>query len=177
MALDDLKLVLKKDSRYLRYKSIGRTIEQTLPYETLCAEIDMIQTARKVRTATLGDLQPRELLDVSMDEVSHRARLTEILVQAKRKRHDLAAIVDGVWGYIAAEYADELSTFRTKDDRSQAISSCMGKGYELLSSLDSLIDQCETTIKDIDQTGFALSRIANLFELVLRRENLVNVGI
>lgn len=177
MAIDDLKLALKKDSRYLRYKSIGRTIEETLPYETMCAEIEVIQSARKVRTGSLSDLQPRELLDVSMDEVSHRARLTEILVQAKRKRHDLAAVIDGVWRYISTEYADELRDFRTKDERSQAVTTCMGKGYELLSSLDSLIDQCETTIKDIDQTGFALSRIANLFELVLRRENLVNVGI
>jgi c-di-GMP-related signal transduction protein len=177
MATEDLKSALKSDSEYRRYRSICSSVETSLPYEALCEEIDQIQVARQVRTSALSEMKPRELLSVSMDEVSHRARLSEILVHSKRRRHDLGAVMDGMWNYIASEYHDELKDLRTKDERSTAITAALKKGYAHLASLDSLVDQCETAIKDIDQTSFSLSRIASLYELIIRKEHLVNVDV
>lgn len=175
MSLETLKGSLKEDTNFQRYRSIRQTASKALPYEKLCEELDRIMAARQVRSFATSSLQPRELLSVSMDEISHRARTTEILVTAKRRRHDLATVIDAVWTHVTVTYADELRDFKTKGEREAAVTSCFSLGYNLLSSLDSLIDQCETIMKDIDQTSFSLSRIASMFELTIRNGHLVNV--
>lgn len=176
MGIESLKKQLLDDDTFLKYRSIRQTASAQLPYESLCDELERIQQSRAVRTA-VHNLRPNQLLEVSLDEVNHRARLTEILVKAKRNRAMIQPVVDGVWNYIASTYVDELKTFKTSADRQSAISTVLNAGYTLISELDSLIEQCELVIKEIDQSSFSLSRVATLMELTIRNERLVNVDV
>lgn len=176
MSLAELKEGLSEDNIFARYRSIRDTAAQQLPYESLCDEIAMIQAVRQARTS-VHNMSPKNLLDVSLDEISQRARLTEILVKAKRASAMIQPVVDGLWHHITGTYAEELKSFRTKGERESAISAVLNKGYVLIAELDNLITQCELVIKEIDQTSFALSRIATLFELTIRHERLANVEV
>lgn len=176
MSIDVLKKYLREDDAFTRYKSVRATASAQMPYDVLCDEIERIQVCRQARAST-HDLMPKDLLSVSMDEVSHRARLTEVLVQAKRCRATIQPVVDGMWNYIASTYFEELKAFKTAGQRDSAISTVLNAGYTFIANLDSLIDQCELVIKEIDQTSFALTRAANLMELTIRRENIANVSI
>lgn len=177
MSIRSFREDIKEDKHYIRYVAIRATAAKALPYEKLCAEIDLIMVARQVRAYAVSKLQPRELLSVSMDEISHRARSSEILLVAKRSRSSLADVLDGVWNHVNVEYGEHLKEFKTKSERDGAVTSCFRMGYEFLGNLDSLIEQTEIIIKDIDQCSFGLTRAANLMELLLRRENLVNIEI
>lgn len=177
MSIAELSEVVRGDPRYQRYLSIRKSAARLLPYEALSSEISLIQQARRVRSLQVSTLQPRDILDISLDEVSHRARLTEILVTAKRSYEELDGVVSSVSRYITANYSSHVSDLRTKGERDNVISTLFTKGYELLSSMDNLATQCELVIKEIDQTSFSLTRIANLYELVIRRESIVNVSV
>ena len=176
MSIAELKAELKEDNSFIRYRSIRETAERQLPFDKLCDEIEMIQQSRMARTSA-HNMKPKQLLDVSLDEVSHRARLTEIMVQAKRARNDLAPVVDGLWHHIKSTYSDELRSFKTSGERDSAVSTVLNAGYKFISNLDSLVEQCTDVIKEIDQTSFSLTRVANMFELVIRHEKLVNVDV
>lgn len=176
MGLEDLKNALQVDTNYLRYRSLRNNAAKTLPYEGCCEELDRIQASRLVRS-TSYDMKPDKLLDISMNEVSYRARCTEILIIAKRRSADLGKVIDATRLYVSTTYAHLLLDLKTKGERDSTVASFFIKGVELQASLSSLAEQAELVIKDIDQTSFALTRIANVFELVIRREKLINVDI
>ena len=177
MSLRELREQLDDDSTFQRYRRIRQAAQASLPYDSLCEEIKQIQTLRQARSFARNKYDPKELLAVSMDEVSHRARLTEIMVACHRQHADLENLISAVWGHIATNFQDCLTDFRTKGDKETAIGTCFVTGNKMLANLSSLITQCELVIKEIDQTSFHLTRTANLLELVIRREQLVSVDI
>lgn len=174
MGLRALQEELKEDDKFQRYKAIRETAASRLPYDKLVSELDKIMSARQVRAYAKAP-NPRQLLDVSLDEISHRARVTEIMKFAQSTRFDLSSVIDAVWEHAYTTYADALNDIKTKGDRERMVSTCFGKGNELLSQLDSLIGQCEMIVKDIDQASFHLNRVAAMFELLIRNDKLVNI--
>lgn len=175
MSLKEFRSALKEDTKFKRYVSIRDTVIKSVNYEALMDDVERIH---KLRVPSLkSNIQPRELLSLSMNEASHRARLTEILVRVRRVRADLSTVGDEVWNHAASEYAEHLSDIRTKADRESAVTSCFRIGNEFVARMDALIEVCESAIHDIDQSSYHLNRVASLFELVLRRENLANVDV
>ena len=177
MSIADLKHSLKGDDKWKRYRSLLASIKETFPVESLQQEIDTIQKLRKVRGVRLNGISANKLLDMSMDEVQHRARLTEVLIQARREFARLDALVTGMYSYIKGEYAQELSSFKSQADRNSAVETLLSTGYEVLSQIEAISDTVELVIKDIDQSSFTLTRVANLIELTTRREHVANITV
>ena len=177
MSIEDIKHSLKSDDRWKRYRGIITSVNESFPLESLQQELDTIQRMRKVRTVNLKGVSPQRLLDMSMDEVQHRARLTEILIQAKKESALVDTLLDGMYAYIKGEYSEELKDWKSQADRNSVVERLLSKGYETQSGIASLMETVETLIKDIDQSSFTLTRAANLLELIIRRENIASVNI
>ncbi len=175
MALSDFRAAVLEDSRYKRYLGLYETATHSINVPALTSEL---KTIAKIRVEALKKkMAPRRLLDLSMEEVSHRARITEILVSVKSTKSTLSDVGTQVWIFCAAEYSSHLSDIRTKADRDAAVSSCFRKGDELIAKLESLVDMCSDLLKDIDQNSFSLNRVSGMYEILLRPERLHNVDI
>lgn len=178
MSLAAVKEALKQDAEWKRYRAIRSGIEESFPLESLNEELTRIQRGRKVRSVSFKGVSAQRLLDMSMDEVQHRARLTEILIQAKRESNILSALLDGMNSYVLGEYAEDLREgFKTQQDRRSAVDRLLSKGYSTLYGIQGVAETTELLIKDIDQSSFTLTRVANLIELTTRREHVANVSV
>lgn len=178
--MKELKALLANSKEYKRYRAIIDDLDTSLSVEGIQQEVDLIITSRKlsVKSVSFKSIGVNKLTEISWNEVSHRARLSELLVQMNRHSNMLESLLDGIRNYISSTFIEELRiNWKTQAERNSVLDSVLAKGYTLLSTVSGLSEEISLIIEDIDKSSYSLNRVANLLELTLRRESIVKVNV
>lgn len=158
---------IREDGQYKKFREIVRNTREKLKVDQDRNEALALHAARLSRQM-YGKKQysPQALLESSLQDSSYRSRMVEIRVQANLHTSLLDDAIDVIKRYITTEFYDELSGYKTVDQRKSMIDRIVASALELKSEGEALVELLDTLVRDIDQTSFQLERMIKALELL-----------
>jgi hypothetical protein len=166
--MSELQRKLKQDQKYLRYRSIFKTINETLDLDKNLKEAGYLHRNRKSRALYELRVSPIKLQNASLNDLSNRSRLTEIKALILLQQELLTTAIKETKKHVRTTYADILSSYgTTKESQLLVVESIFSAGSTVLSRIDGAIAMIDLYIKDIDQAGFNLRLTADTLKMQL----------
>jgi hypothetical protein len=132
-----------------------------------------IQKARPIRTLIFGHRVVERIVEASMDDQSKRSRLAEITMEVYKAKSSLESALSKLQEYLLMVYGQEISGFRTKDERKQIIEYALRPLYDFVGKCTRLQELATIAITDIDKGAWSLERNLKAYELHNRPEHTV----
>lgn len=165
----ELRYTIRESKVFKRYQRILRDIVSSLDIGKIKAETRMMHAGRKSRSLNIKKLNPKDLVEANLTDVSCRSRFVEIRVSLTDSVESLKKTVKAVKRHIFVEYSDNIP-YKTRADKLMYFDRFFREAEDLLSELDHLVESLDFYVKDIDQAGFALKNAANMLEMIYTRE-------
>ena len=174
--MSDLQLKLKRDETYLRYRSILRTVQETMNLEKIGKEASYLHRNRKSRGLYELRVSPIKLQNALLQDMSNRSRLTELKALLLNQQELIKEAISLGKRHVRTTYADIISQFgTTKEAQNLVVDKVFSRGISTLSQIDSSIDILDLYIKDIDSCGYALKNTIETLKMLLDRKEAVSV--
>jgi len=174
MSIKELRDSLREDPNLKRFSSVYKTVRGSMNMERIEQEVRFLHTNRSARSLTAAKISPTVLSRANVEDLSARSRLTEIKLMCYRTSELLSISLDRARSYVRTEYRDEVLEVsgRTKSEKDTALNTLFEGPISFLREVESLSDQIDMIIKDIDQSSFNLRRLQDLLAIQLdRREH------
>lgn len=173
--VSDVRLALKKDTRYIRLKELFDTLPvYSMPVEQYQKDIDMYHKTRPVRNLnpTSGNFVDK-LIHANIEDQGTRSRVVAIVMECIRAITTLEAAIDRFKDYVLVAYSEELKVVRTKEERLMIIKAVLSVFTKYVDSVKTLKECCEVLIKDIDQAAWSLKLTVQAYEIHSKRETVI----
>lgn len=173
------KQTLRNDDRTKTFAAqFLKTWAPILDVSALNKEIESLHLSRKTKDLRLGaEKVIKSLIETNIQDMGNRSRLCHIKLQINDVSAPLTQHRDALIDYLSTTYQEDLNAegFRGKASKVEAIMSLklMVQVQVLLTDLQTLWDNCDIVVNDIDQAGFALKRIQEALSLQAQRGNTI----
>lgn len=168
----DLKLLLRKDEAYKRYRSILSTVKESFDIEKHLKEAGYLHRKRKSRLLFETRVSPQKLQEAILIDLSNRSRLVEIKIMILNEQELLTTSISICKKHIRATYPDVLKEYgSTKEAQLLVVDKVFSVGLSTLAEIDKAVTILETLIKDIDQAGFGLRNVTETLKMLLERKD------
>ena len=167
ISIDSIITRMRNDAKYLALKKAFRTSSVfRIPTEELQTEIERIHKMRKIRRLDVDDPKFLDsLISAATQEIGNRSRLVEISVQVVKAVDLLQEGCDNLQDYLLVEYASYLQPFKTKEERTNIVSTAIRPFTKFINKATVLKTQCDMVIKDIDQGGYGLRLMVDAYRV------------
>lgn len=168
--MSKLSKLLRKDRKLDTYRSLieqagskkfRRLLDEVkeLHEKRVTSRMDKIRTADEIRKAGLRDQ-------------SYRSRCVTLLMQIVEARNSITDAVNATSAYIETNYRKEIlaSGAKTVNDRAQTVRTLLAESHTALDNLESMEEQAQLVVDDIDKCAWALKTALNAMELIQARE-------
>lgn len=164
--------ILQKDERYKRIRKSFRTLPQySLCFDDLREELKILHSQRKLhKLEVVNPNFVKHLSDAATTDHSFRSRITEILVLCSSVRTSLSKTLDGFEKYVLNEYAADLRSISTKDERRHFVQGVMQDFYSYLYDVEQLVEICKYYIDNIDKGGYMVKELVQAFTVIRKFE-------
>lgn len=170
---DRLKRLLAKDENYTRFKEIIRKFSMSDVMEELMSEIDTLHATRKGRKLYRSSPNPRDVIEVSLQDSSFRSRAVEIMMRMMKSQKAIEKAIDANNGYLMSQYSDYIEA-RTKAERERILRSINRRAYEYQYELEGNIEVIKEFINDCDKMSYSLKNTIQAIEIMYRKETVIN---
>ncbi|MDE1905100.1 MAG: hypothetical protein KGH75_01435 [Rhodospirillales bacterium] len=160
----------KKDKRVIALFKALRNGSYTIDLKGLEKEVDTLHITRQVRKLKTEELLQsfqKRFTDAALENQAYRSRLVEIKVKCYRVSAKLEEHIKVIKGYLASQYPNSLSKYRTASERRQAIDSVLEEPLTFLAKLAMKDKEIELIIKDLDQSAWAMKDVLGAANLNL----------
>lgn len=158
---------VKKDERYKTYKKIVEQVQGRINFEKDREEARSLHSGLIVRTL-YGKKQfsPKTIIESVAQVQSNRSRLVELRSNSQIHLSYLDEAAEAFKRYMMTQYADDLSGFRTKDQRDALLDRIMAKAQEILAEGKGYHMLLDGFIKDLDQAGYSHKALIDLLQML-----------
>lgn len=109
---------------------------------------------------------PKSLIDAALNDLACRSRLVELRVRASIEASLLHDAIKAVRHYITNEFDDELSVYKTVDQRKAVVDRAIKRALEVESEIVALVELLDTLIGDIDKASYQLKVMVEALKLI-----------
>ena len=149
--------------------------EYNLNRNELYEEIQRIHMVRKTRHLDKrAKTFVEDITEGLIDDQSHRARLSEILISCVRVIRNLESSLETMEGHLLIEHSELLSEIRTKGERQSFIHHhILSKYLKYVDRIDRVKAAAEIVIIDIDKAGYMYKNLIEAVKLSTGRKEIV----
>jgi anaerobic ribonucleoside-triphosphate reductase len=167
--------LIKRDDRVRRLaRSFDSLPYFQLPFNDLQEEVEQIHEMRRVRNLKLKTSNfVDDIIQANVQDQSNRSRLVEIMMKSRTSQRKLEQALDPLVEHILIEYAAQLKTVRTKEERKQYINTALAKFYKHIYKAEALYEQAELVVLDIDKAGYSLKLTVEALKISSQKETYV----
>ena len=176
LTLEQLQDKIQRNKRFKRLiESFQSNRLYQIPLDKMKDEIMTLHQTREVRTLyKFRNDNTTSMVDgmimANLQDQSHRSRLAEIHLQCVRASSALTDSIKLFKDYAIVHYSVQLRGIKTKGERSDFIDTVLSDMYAYISDCDLVINLTAIVIKDIDNAGWALSRLQEALKLTISPE-------
>lgn len=169
-----LEQLQDKVQRNKKYKNLLESFQTSKIYNINLSEykdeILALHQSRSVRTLinVKRDREAKmidEVITANLIDQGQRSRLTEILMHCTRASIALSEALKVFKDYAYIRYDPYLNKIKTKGERSSFLDVCLSDMQTYISDCELVISLCKIVISDVDQAGWALTRVINALSL------------
>lgn len=165
---DDTKEEILSSSPYKKFKRIVKMMREQFDPVKIEEELRMIHAGRLVRNMKASGIDPKQMMEAVAREVGNRSRVVEIRVSLVDQKIELEKTLNAIQNYLLSEF--EVEGLKYKNDKKAYFSRYVKPASDLLVSIEKLIDNCDTIVKDIDQAGFGTKLIKECLDMIYVKE-------
>lgn len=173
--MSNIVSIIRRDDRVKRLsRSFDSLPYYQLPFNDLTDEVRTMHETRRVRnlkTKTSNFVD--DIIKANLQDVSFRSRLVEIMMTARSSQRKLEQALDPMVEYVMVEYAPQLKTVRTKDERKQYIRTALAKFYKHIAKAEALYEIAEMVVFDIDKAAYGLKLTVDALKISSQKEQYV----
>jgi hypothetical protein len=150
------------DERMKKFKNMLKKGAYSIDVDALKEEVKTIHATRDVRrlkTKEVIEQFQSKVISARLQNQTYRSRLTEITVTCFEATNTLKDHMDALRKHMRYEYRQQLSQYRTKDERKEVIDNELEKGIRLLSRINNLVKIVEIILKDVDEASWMVKDI------------------
>jgi hypothetical protein len=163
--------IIKNDDVFIRYQDIVATIDKRIDTSKITNEAKLLHAERKSRTLKGTRPTNDQLYEAVARDLAVRSRLTELKLNLTVESDNLATAQTTIAAHLRVSYAEFMTEYKTQEDKKVLLRRVLRKGTELLERINSVSDQLDLLIKDIDQASFSLSHLVSLFKILHERRD------
>lgn len=161
---------IRADANYKQFLHILKQTQERLDLEVDQKEAMVLHSGRLSRGMYgKNRYSAKTLIDASLVDMSSRSRLVEIRVKASIQLSVLDEAVKAVRKYLMTEYADDLSEFKTAEQRRSFCDRAIKHGLAFQEEGAALLQLLDRIIEDIDKASFHLRNIMECLKLLESR--------
>ena len=165
---------IKQDPVYVKYKNVLRLVKNGSDLVKIREEADFLHKKKLSRKLHEMRIAPAALQDAVANDLSNRARMVELKAFVLNQLELLSSTLSLTKKHLRVEYRDVFSAFgKTRDMQTLLLDKILSSGNEVLSQLESTNTLLDVYIKDIDQSGYAMSTIKETLILFLKAKEVV----
>lgn len=157
---------IKASSEYKSWRNVVKRAE-LLDTNALLKEAKELHKNRTSRNLIGKKIGARRLAEADGIDISARARLTEMNVQAKYISYNLYAANQAMIDWLLSK---NLIRGGTVADRKAGASDVVKRGIQLAAKLDGFVDIIDYIIADIDAAGWSKRRMIDAIQLASKPE-------
>lgn len=175
---DIAKRKLRKDSRYVTFRAlIDADSKFELPLDDWREEARLLHKSRTVKKLSGSNTNfARSLVKAAAQEASVRSRFTEMLVQTNTAHRQLKQHLEALFDWLTVQYSYELSQVgKTVKEREAFVTNTLRPYYKLMDNSDNFLQELAFYIKDIDQAGYSIRAMADVFGAIFKAEGRVDL--
>lgn len=176
--LDIAKRLLRKDARFKKFRDLVSADDRLrIPIDEWRQEARLIHGGRTVKK--LSEKSPnfaRNLVKAQANETAARGRFTEMLVQTNTVHRKLKQHLESLEDWLTVEYSYEVSQVcKTAKERESLISNTLRTYIKLTDDTENFLQELNYYIKDIDQAGYGIRAMADVFGAIFKAEGRVDL--
>jgi hypothetical protein len=166
-----LRELLEQDSTFQKHSKLLEDLQAETSLVKIRKEAEFLHLNRPSRSLYSKEVGPNRLRKAILQDLSNRARMTELKTSLFMKRELLETSMKATRNHINSRYRSSISKFAgTQADKAKLMDKILEDGVLYLSKLTSTIEVIDMFIKDIDQAGYALKNTTDLLKMVLDRK-------
>jgi hypothetical protein len=159
---------IRSDPVIKKALSIKSAADAAINLERIVAEADMLHSDRASRSLYKISLEPTKLAQASMQDMSNRARLSELKARVYVQKMAIEHAFDHCTAHISTQHRDVMRQYATNAaDRKMFVNKVLNKLVESMSSMTATLDLLEIYIKDIDQSAWALRNATEMMKILM----------
>lgn len=166
--------MVRRDARVKKLLGMLETPVYSLNIAKLEKEIVSIQKIRMFRSLEKAQVTKRfyeTSIDVILENSRDRGRLAEIHLHVTIKKNKLKKHISSLKKYLSYTYGERLKRIATTaKDREAAIDSLIIEAIERLDDFNSLLENADFVIKDIESASWDAKEIVKVFEIQSERK-------
>lgn len=168
---DDITDSIRESEYFKRYRKIYKRLHENVDLEKIEREISTLHSGRISRSLVGTSPGPDKIIEANLQDSSYRSRLVELRVEISRSIVLMETTIDSLKLKLSSEHSESLRHLRTKGERLSFIDSFLVSGLMFIQKMESLQDNLDVVIKDIDQTAYTYKNAIQVLELVYSRNN------
>ena len=159
---------IRKDPIIRRALQIKEAADAAINLERFIAEADMLHSRRASRNLYKIALEPTKLALASLEDLSNRARLSEIKTRIYVQRNAILRAHKHCVSYVGTKYRDTVKEFASNaGDRKLFMDRVLNKLVSSVAEMDDALEILEIYIKDIDQSAWSITRATEMIKLLM----------
>lgn len=165
-----LKLDLKREPKLVRVVNVYESVKSNIRFEDIASELETLHSSRRsprlgLKAITLSTLQTAITADLQV-----RSRLVELRSMLSKNHAMISVAIESGANHVRSAYANELKQmYGTAAERNSAIENTFERFVKLKHSIETLIDDIDIKIKDIDQASHHLRNLVDIARMTLGR--------
>jgi hypothetical protein len=176
--LDIAKRLLRNDKRFVKFRDlVAADSALRLPIDEWRQEARLLFGSRTVKK--LSGSSPnfaRKLVKAQAMETAARGRFTEMLVQTNTVHRKLKQHIEALTDWLTVEYSYEVAQVcKTAKEREALIANTMRVYIKLMDDTENFLQELNFYIKDIDQAGYGIRAMADVFGAIFKAEGRVDL--
>lgn len=172
MGVKQIKLTLRKDASYAKFKEIAKYCSSLAEFDNLSTELESMHSARKSRNLHLKSPSLRKIIDASMQGSSYRSRCVEILNHVSKAQRMLQAAIDRIESHILANFREQLGV-NSQADKKTLMKAILQSAYYQLADYERITEMAKNIVEDIDQTQWSLKHTLDALNILYTRESIL----
>ena len=159
---------IKSDPVVKRALALKESADAAINLERIVTEADMLHSERASRKLYKISLEPTKLANASLQDMSNRARLSELKARVYVQRTAVQHAFEHCSAHISTQHRDTMKEYASNaGDRKMFLNRVLNKLVESISNMDSTLELLEIYIKDIDQSAWAIRNATDMLKLLM----------
>lgn len=171
-----IKRTILKDKKVKRLsKAFDELSQYNMPTKKLIEEIESIHMTRKTRHLEKeSSTFVQDITEGMLNDQASRSRLTEILMGCVHVIRNLENSLESLEGYLQVEYATQLSSIRTKGERTSFLQHhVLSKYHKYIDKVSRVKEAAELVMVDIDKAGYVYKNLIEAVKLAAGRREVM----
>ena len=164
-----MKDELREDELFHKYLDIVKTISKRIDTSKITIEVRMMHSERSSRPLKGTRPTNEKLYEAVAKDLAVRSRLTELKATLAVEIDLLEMTLEATNGHLRTKYVEYFDSYKNVEEKKMLGKKILLRGHELAQSLQSAQSHIDMIIKDIDQAGFSMRNMVDLFKILHER--------